>query len=199
MTKFPDDLQTLITTLKKLPGIGGRTAERFAFEFISWPDEELVHLGHLLTGIRSKIPPCPTCGCLTQMGACHFCHSSRDPRFLCLLASARDVYSIEETRTFRGLYHIVEHLLSPLDGRHAQTLRIDRIEERIREHHTEELIIAFDSTLEGDATALYLKEHLSSLPIKITRIAFGLPVGSSLDHIDGGTLSRAFTGRQPLH
>ena len=198
MPKYPDDLQTLIASLKKLPGIGSRTAERFAFELIGWPAEELVLLSRQLSDIHSKIPPCPTCGCLTNLGVCHFCGPSRDSHSLCLLASARDVYSIEETRTFRGLYHIVEHLLSPLDGRHSASLRVDRIEARIQEHQIKEVIIAFDSTLEGDATALYLKEHLSSLPVQITRLAFGLPVGSSLDHIDGGTLSRAFTGRQTI-
>jgi recombination protein RecR len=199
MPKFPEDLQNLIAALKKLPGIGSRTAERFAFEFINWSSEELAHFGSLLTEIRSKIPPCETCGCLTHLGQCQFCDLSyRDCRSLCLLATARDVYAIEETKTFRGLYHVVEHLLSPLDGRHAACLRADRIETRIREHQVQEVIIAFDSTLEGDATALYLKEKLSSLGVKITRLAFGLPVGSSLDHIDGGTLSRALTGRQTL-
>jgi recombination protein RecR len=199
MLKYPEELQTLVAALKKLPGIGTRTAERFAFEFINWSEEELSQFGSLLAGIRSKIPPCPSCGCLTDQGLCRFCDTKqRDPRTLCLLSSARDVYSIEETKTFRGLYHIIEHLLSPLDGRHANSLRVDRIEERIQKHQVQEIIIAFDSTLEGDATALYLKERLSSFPVKITRLAFGLPVGSSIDHIDGGTLSRAFTGRQML-
>ena len=198
MSQYPDDLQTLITSLKKLSGIGSRTAERFAFEFITWPATELATLGHQFINILDKIPPCPTCGCLTNLGTCHFCQPSRDSRFLCLLASARDVYSIEETKNYRGLYHVVEHLLSPIDGRYANTLRVDRIEARIQEHHVQEVIIAFDSTLEGDATALYLKERLSSHPIQITRLAFGLPVGSSLNHIDGGTLSRAFTGRQSI-
>lgn len=197
MPKYPEDLQILISALKKLPGIGSRTAERFAFEFINWSSEELTHFGHHLADIRNKIPPCPVCGCLTDLGRCCFCDISvRDPHSLCLLASARDAYAIEETRTFRGLYHVVEHLLSPLDGRYTDTLRVDRIESRLQQHQVQEVIIAFDSTLEGDATALYLKEKLSPLPIKISRLAFGLPVGSSLDHIDGGTLSRALTGRQ---
>lgn len=200
MAKYPEELQVLITSLKKLPGIGTRTAERFAFELINWNSEDLAHFGQVLIHIRSKIIPCPTCGCLTDQGRCHFCDLTlRDSRSLCLLASPRDVYSIEETKTYSGLYHIIEHLLSPLDGRYITTLRVDRIEHRIREHQIQEVIIAFDSTLEGDATALYLKEKLSSFPIKITRLAFGLPVGSSLDHIDGGTLSRALTGRQTIN
>ena len=137
----------------------------------NWSSDELTHFGHILADIRNKIPPCPICGCLTDLGRCHFCDISiRDPHSLCLLASARDAYAIEETRTFRGLYHVVEHLLSPLDGRYTNTLRVDRIESRIQQHEMQEVIIAFDSTLEGDATALYLKEKLSPLPIKITRL-----------------------------
>lgn len=199
MLKYPEELQNLIASLKKLPGVGNKTAERFAFEFINWSSEELARFGGLMAEIRSKIPPCESCGCLTNLGQCRFCDPSfRDCRSLCCLASARDVYAIEETGAFRGLYHIVEHLLSPLDGRHAAGLRIDRIESRIRTHQVQEVIIAFDSTLEGDATALYLKEMLGVLNVKISRLAFGLPVGSSLDHIDGGTLSRALTGRQTL-
>lgn len=199
MTKYPEDLQNIISILKKLSGIGSRTAERFAFELITWKQEELIHLGQLLSEILNKIPPCPICGCLTDQGKCSFCNSgARDPHSLCILASARDVYAIEETKTFRGLYHIVEHLLSPLDGRYATELRIDKIEARIKEHQIQEVIIAFDSTLEGDTTALFIREKLAALNIKVTRLAFGLPVGSSLDHIDGGTLSRALTGRQTL-
>jgi recombination protein RecR len=197
--KYPEDLQTLIAHLRKLPGIGSRTAERFAFEIINWSDLELSSLGHLLSGIHARILPCPVCGCLTDLGRCHFCDlSKRDSRLLCLLASARDVFSIEKTKTFTGLYHIIEHLISPLDGRKIETLRIDRIEKRLAQNSVQEVIIAFDSTLEGDATALYLKERLSNHSIKITRLAFGLPIGSSLDHIDGGTLSRALAGRQDL-
>jgi recombination protein RecR len=199
MTDYPEDLQSLISIIKKLPGIGTKTAERFAFELIRWNREELKLFGSLLTEIQDKIPACPVCGCLTDQGRCSFCDVAiRDPHSLCILSSARDVYAIEETHSFRGLYHIVEHLLSPLDGRYSNTLRIDRIESRIQQHQVQEIIIAFDSTLEGDATALYLKEKLSVFPVKITRLAFGLPVGSSLDHIDGGTLARALTGRQTI-
>ena len=198
MPRYPQELESLILSLKKLPGVGSKTAERFAFELLSWPQEELTQMGDILTGIRAKIPPCPTCGCHTDAGVCQFCNSSRDARVLCLLATARDVYAIEETKTFRGLYHVVEHLLSPLDGRYADSLHVDRIQARLKDCGVQELIIAFDSTLEGDTTALFLKEKLSHLPLKITRLAFGLPVGSSIDHIDGGTLSRALTGRQSI-
>ena len=197
--KYPEDLLSLIAHLKKLPGVGSRTAERFAFELLSWQQDSLVQLSQTLKEIREKIPPCPTCGCLTDQGKCRFCDTSvRDGSSLCILASPRDVYAVEETRSFRGLYHIVEHLLSPLDGRHASLLRIDRIQERIEKNQVSEVIIAFDSTLDADATALYLKGELARPNLAISRLAFGLPVGSSLEYIDGGTLTRALTGRQNL-
>ncbi len=197
--KYPEDLQALSSSLKKLPGVGARTAERFAFELLGWSQNDLMQFAEQLATIQEKIPPCPTCGCLTQRGLCSFCSSnSRDSHSLCILASARDVYSIEETKTFRGLYHVVEHLLSPLDGRHANELDVGKIERRIQKHEIKEVVIAFDSTLEGDATALFLKERLDLPTLKITRLAFGMPVGSSLDHIDGGTLARALSGRQLL-
>ncbi len=196
--KYPKDLLALIGYLKKLPGVGSRTAERFAFEFLKWEKRDLGALGAMLTEILDKVPPCQECGCLTQNGLCHFCQEGRDTATLCILSSARDAYAIEETRTYRGLYHIVEHLLSPLDGRHANQLRIDKIEKRIAKHQIKEVIIAFDSTLEGDTTALYLKNELTKLSLQVSRLGVGLPMGSSLEYIDGGTLARALTGRQTL-
>ena len=198
MEKFPLDLISLINFLKKLPGVGTRTAERFAFEFLAWPKNDLEGFSELLKTAPSHIPPCPECGCLTDRGKCPFCeNAARDVQQLCLISSPRDAFSIEATRSYRGLYHVIEHLLSPLDGRHASTLRLDRIEERIAKHSISEVVIAFDSTLEGDTTALFLKKHLTVRPeLKISRLAFGLPVGSSLEYIDGGTLTRAIAGRQ---
>ncbi len=199
LMRYPQMLQILIDQLKKLPGVGSKTAERFAFDLLSWDSEALHLFRRTLEELPARIPPCPTCSCLTDAGVCDFCNMTlRDSSLLCLLSSPRDVYAVEATRTFFGLYHIIEHLLSPLDGRHVSALRLDRIEERIRKNNIKELILAFDSTLEGDTTALYLQEKLSHFPHKISRLAFGLPVGSSLDHIDGGTLLRAFAGRQTV-
>jgi len=198
MEKLPADLLALISYLKKLPGVGIRTAERFAFEFLGWPKEDLEAFSKLLKNAPETVPPCPVCGCLTDRTKCSFCESeARDTEQLCIISTPRDVFAIEATRCYRGLYHVIEHLLSPLDGRHASMLRLDRIEDRIAKHPIREVIIAFDSTLEGDTTALFLKKHLISRPeLKVSRLAFGLPVGSSLEYIDGGTLTRALAGRQ---
>lgn len=195
--KYPETLSALITHLKKFPGVGTRTAERFAFELIRWKPETLRELGATLAAVPTHILRCATCGCLTQEGACRFCDAAtRSPHSLCILSSPRDVYAIEETGAFRGFYHVIEHLLSPLDGRHATALRVDRIEERIAQHQINEVILAFDSTLEGDATALFLKQELSKLGAQVSRLAFGIPVGSNLEYIDSGTLAKAFAGRQ---
>jgi recombination protein RecR len=195
--RFPEELLRLIGHLKKWPGVGARTAERFAFELLSWEESDLKALAVTLDHIKDKVPPCSSCGCLTDRGDCKFC-KQRDSSLLCIIASARDAYAIEETGHYRGLYHVIEHLLSPLDGRHTSTLKLDRIQRRIEENQTRELIIAFDSTLEGDTTALYLKNHLANPNLSISRLAFGLPVGSSLEHIDTGTLTRSFAGRQHI-
>jgi recombination protein RecR len=182
-----------------MPSVGTRTAERFAFEFLRWKPAQLTELGQLLTELPSKIIACTTCSCLTEEGSCRFCAAiDRDTTSLCILSSPRDAYAIEETRSFRGLYHVIEHLLSPLDGRHAASLRIDRIEQRIAQHGIKEIILAFDSTLEGDTTALYLKQQLSKHSLSISRLAFGIPIGSNLEYIDSGTLAKALSGRQTL-
>lgn len=195
--KYPETLNALISHLKKLPGVGTRTAERFAFELLRWKPELLKEIGKLFHELPNKIIPCDLCGCLTQEKHCRFCEA-RDTACLCILSSPRDAYAIEETRTYRGLYHVIEHLLSPLDGRHAAALRLDRIEKRIEQHSIKEVILAFDSTLEGDTTALFLKQQLSKYPISISRLAFGLSVGSTLEYTDSGTLARALSGRQSL-
>ena len=197
--KYPETLRLLITILKKLPGIGARTAERFAFELIKWKPEALQDFSKILQLLPIQIIPCQACGCFTQEGICQFCNQAfRDLHSLCILSSPKDVYAIEATQVFRGQYHVIEHLLSPLDGRHSTSIRLDRIEKRIQENQIREIILAFDSTLEGDATALYLKEKLNSHSTSITRLAFGIPVGLSLEYIDQGTLAKALHGRQNL-
>ncbi len=197
MSQYPSELSILISYLKKLPGVGRKTAERFAFYLLDWPDDEVKKFSKQIGSIKEKITPCPTCGCLKDNPACLFCDPKvRDPSTLCLVSSARDVYAIEETKAFKGLYHVLGGLLSPLEGRTIEKLALDKLEKRLIEKPVQEVIIALDSTLEGDATALFLKQKLNSIGVKATRLAFGLPMGSSLDFVDYGTLEKAFTGRQ---
>lgn len=117
---------------------------------------------------------------------------------MCIVASPRDVFSMESTGEFKGLYHVLDALLSPMDGIGPNQLKLEQLKQRVKKHLIREVIVAFDSTLEGDATALFIKEELESLDTHVSRLAFGIPVGSSLDYIDGGTLTRAFIGRNRL-
>lgn len=195
--KLPQPLMRLVSHLKNLPGVGTRTAVRFAFEILKFKQEELDDFSQILATLPKEVPPCAECGCLTDLGQCPFC-KERTSDALCIIASPKDAYAIEQTSTFQGFYHVIEHLLSPIDQRHAESIDIERIENRIKERGIREIILAFDSTLEGDATALYLKARLAQEGLFISRLAFGLPVGTSLEHIDGGTLARALSGRQSM-
>ncbi|MFI5334143.1 MAG: recombination mediator RecR [Chlamydiales bacterium] len=195
MPKYPAPLLRLIANLKKLPGVGSRTAERFAFHLLNWQEGQLEELAESVSTAKARIKACPECHCLMEH-ACDYCDlSKREARTLCVIASAKDLFAIEETRTFNGLYHVLGGLLSPLDGREPHHLTLPGLKRRITEHGVQEVILALDSTLEGDTTALYLKEQLHGCVAKVSRLAFGLPMGSSLDFVDGGTLSHAFTGR----
>lgn len=200
MNKYPKHLLSLITHLQKLPSVGKKTAERFAFQLLEWNRDDLLNLGNTLNTLKEKIPYCEECGCLMEEFTCTFCKSkNRDQCSICIIASPRDAYAIEGTGNFLGLYHVLGTLLSPLEGRTSDQLNLPHLTKRILSLGVKEVILALDSTIEGDATALFLKEELNSKDIKISRLAFGLPIGSSLDFIDEGTLSQALSGRQPLH
>lgn len=197
MIKYPKNILTLIAYLKKLPGIGTKTAERFSFEIIKWKHSDLAALGNLLLTLKDNLKKCPECGCLKDDTSCQFCNKEkRDTDIMCIIASPKDAYSIEDTSSYDGLYHVLDNLLSPIEGFHIDEEIIKKIEARISENNIKEIIIALDSTLEGDATSLFLKSRLKNLNLKISRLAFGMPVGSSLEYIDGGTLAKAFVGRQ---
>lgn len=195
MLKYPKHLQQLINIFKRFPGVGNRTAERFAFQLFNWQAEDVTHFSSTLSELQEKIRFCPDCSCLTEEMYCHFCHlPDRNSSQLCLIASVKDAYAIEEMGMYRGLYHVLGSLLSPIEGKNADCLPMEKIKKRIKDHFVKEVIIALDSTLEGEATALYIKEQLEN-DVLISRLAFGLPIGSCLDFIDGGTLARSFTGR----
>jgi recombination protein RecR len=195
--RYPEHLLKLIQVLKRLPGVGNKSAERFAFHLLTWPEEQLKELGAVVSATKDKLQQCSECGCLMGIEGCFFCHApQRDAQVMCVIASPRDVFSIEETQEYHGLYHVLDGLLSPLDRRGPEHLSLPKLKARLIALQVKELVIALDSTLEGDATALYLKQELAThYPLRISRLAFGLPMGSSLDYVDGGTLARALAGR----
>lgn len=193
---YPQPLKDLIAALKALPGVGPKTAERYAFHLLSWPESQLQELSQRIALLRATLTSCDRCGCLLDKPACSYCDSHlRQPEFLCVVASFKDVFSIEATGLYRGLYHVLGGLLSPLDGRGPSALSIPSLKRRLAALPVKEIILAIDSTVEGDATALFLKETLGSPQFRVSRLALGLPLGSPLEYIDGGTLARAFTGR----
>lgn len=191
---YPQHLLKLIESLRKLPGVGSKSAERFAFQLLSWTPSELNDLSSLLSEIPQKLNTCDECGCLKGEEACRFCKNDTH-HSLCVIASPKDAFAIASTHEYKGLYHVLGGLISPLEGMGPEHLQIEKLLKRIEQYQIQEVIIALDSTVEGDATSLYLKKQLESLPIQVSRLAFGMPMGSSLDYVDGGTLARALTGR----
>lgn len=193
---FPAHLLKLIENLRKLPGVGTKSAERFAFQLLNWPQDQLSSLAKTIEEIPHKLKHCDSCGCLKGEEECSFCLPHRlKTGVLCIVATARDALSVESTREYQGLYHVLGGLLSPLEGITPEKLRFASLQERIHSLQIKEIVIALDSTVEGDATSLYIKQELASQPLTLSRLAFGLPMGSSFDYVDGGTLARAFSGR----
>ena len=194
---YPAHLQKLIEVLKQLPGVGAKSAERFAFNMLGWSDSKLKDMGRTISDIKAHIQSCEVCGCLKDDTRCHFCLGpNRNLQVMCIIASPRDAFAMDKTNEYRGLYHVLGGLLSPIDGRGPESLEISKLLNRIQEHGVREVVIALDATLEGDATALYLKQILEPCGVDTSRLAFGLPMGSSLDYVDGDTLGKAFTGRR---
>ncbi len=198
MHRYPKHLITLIECFRKLPGVGRKTAERFAFKVLDWKEKEISVFSDTLSKLVQSITKCSECGCLKEQTACHFCNKNDLDPILCIIASAKDVYPIEQTRFYHGYYHVLGSLISPLEGKSADDLNIDHLLSRIDALKIEEVILALDSTLAGDATCLYLQQHLKYRKIKISKLASGVPIGSSLEFIDEGTLSKALSCRQSI-
>lgn len=195
--KYPDHLERLMQTFRRLPGVGSKSAERFCFELLRWPEAKRQELIRLIAELPQKLSSCQACGSLIEEPGCYFCNSgARDQERLCLVATPKDVYLIEQTGQFKGLYHVLGGLLSPLAGR--ASLALDPLKNRIQDLGIKELIIAFDGTLEGDATAFYVKEQFKELGLTISRLAFGMPAGSLLEFTDGGSLAQALAYRRSL-
>ncbi|MEC7839406.1 MAG: recombination mediator RecR [Chlamydiota bacterium] len=197
--KFPKHLITLINILKRYPGVGNKTAERYAFQMLEWQPDHLNEMASAIQELQFKTKFCDECGCILDDDACLFCTDERiNSGIICVIPTIREVYPIESTGEYRGLYHVLGGLLSPMEGIGPEKLKVNQLIERIAKNKTKEVVIGLDATLEGDATSLYLKKELANLDITISRLAFGIPMGSSLDYIDGGTLARAFMGRNQL-
>jgi recombination protein RecR len=190
-------VQDLIDELGRLPGIGPKSAQRIAFHIVQTESFDVSRLATILTDVRDKVHFCQICGNVSEQETCGIC---RDPRrsqnLICVVEEAKDVVAIERTREFRGLYHVLGGAISPIDGIGPDNLRIRELMQRLASGEVTEVIIATDPNLEGEATATYLSRLLTTLEIRVTRLASGLPVGGDLEYADEVTLGRAFEGRR---
>lgn len=199
MAGLSGTMEALVAELRKLPGVGPKTAERLAFYLLQSPKEQVHALARALIQVKETIRFCEVCNNLSDEARCAICRDSRrDPGLLCIVEHPRDVVAIERAGGFKGVYHVLLGALSPLDGIGPKDLKIAGLIERVRKGQFREIVIATDSDTEGETTALYLAQQLKSLNVRLTRVAQGLPMGSHVEYADQATLARAFEGRREL-
>ncbi len=197
--KFAPPLARLIDELGKLPGVGPKSAQRLAFHIISAPRGQVAALASALLAAKDELRECAICFNLTQEETCEICRSpARDRERLCVVATVRDLLALEATGGYKGLYHVLGGVLSPLAGKGPEDLHVEALLERLQAGEIKEVILALNPDVEGEATALYLADQIRPLGVRVTKLALGLPVGGELDYADEVTLIRALEGRQQL-
>ena len=197
MEYFPAPLEKLVEQFAKLPGIGGKSAQRLAFYVLGLSQSEAQEFAQAILDAKQNVTCCPICQNLTAGGVCSICASQkRDASIVCVVADPRDVIAIERAREFNGRYHVLHGVISPLGGIGPDQLKIKELLDRVNRGGVKEVIMATNPTVEGEATAMYLSRLLKPLGIKVTRLAYGIPVGGDLEYADEVTLSRALAGRQ---
>ncbi len=196
---YPDSLKNLIEAFKFLPGIGEKTAERLAFSVLELEDEQVELFSSCLMDVNTKIHKCSHCNTLTDQELCNVCSdSTRDGNLLCVVEDARSVFLFEKLGMFHGRYHVLNGLISPLDGINPEDIGIADLIDRIQEEHYDEIIFAFKPSIEGETTSLYIKRVLDGMNLKITRLASGVPIGADMEYVDSLTLERALNDRKVI-
>jgi recombination protein RecR len=199
MRAYPRPLARLIDELEKLPGIGPKSAQRLALHLLHTTQEDTAALAEAIREIKEKIGTCPVCFSYTAGDLCDLCaDAQRDDALLCVVGDARDLMAMERAGGYRGRYHVLQGLISPMDGVGSDSIRVSELLTRVREGAFAEVILATNPTVEGDATAVYIAGLLKPLGITVTRIALGLPVGGDLDYADDVTISRSVEGRREM-
>lgn len=193
---YPQKFEALIESLKRLPGVGAKTAERYAFHILDWDEEDKQNLIQSLIDIKEGLKKCEICGNLSDEDICDICaDTERNKNLICVVQSAKDVIAMEKTKEYHGVYHVLNGVISTTKGILPEDINIESLINRVNEQ-TEEVIIATNPTVEGETTALYLSKILESKNINVTRIAHGLPMGGHLDYADELTLIKAIEGRK---
>ena len=199
MNFFPAALQNLADQFARLPGIGGKTAQRLAFHVLSLPYEEAEEFSAAILEAKKQVHTCPRCQNLTDRNLCPICDDElRDKSIICVVAEPRDVIAMERSREFRGTYHVLHGVISPLNHVTQDDIKIRELLMRVGSGEVREVIMATNPDTEGEATAMYISRLLRPMEVKVTRLAYGVPVGSQLEYADEVTLSRALEGRQEI-
>ncbi|HKU29927.1 MAG TPA: recombination mediator RecR [Arthrobacter sp.] len=190
-------VQELIDELGRLPGVGPKSAQRLAFHILEADPEDMKRLVAAITTVKERVKFCTVCGNVTEQELCSICRDPRrDPSVICVVEESKDVLAVERTRSFRGRYHVLGGAINPIAGVGPEQLRIRELLTRLNDGAIQEIIIATDPNLEGEATATYLARMLKTIGVAVTRLASGLPVGGDLEYADEVTLGRAFEGRR---
>lgn len=199
MKYYAKPLNKLIAELSKLPGIGGKTAQRLAFHILSLDEPEAKALADAITDAKASMRYCSVCGNLTDGDICSVCSdTARDHSTICVVESPRDVSAMERVREYKGVYHVLNGAISPMDGIGPEDINLRSLIVRLQENDVKEVILATNPNIEGEATAMYIARLIKPAGIKVTRIAHGLPVGGDLEYADEVTLSKAMEGRREL-
>ena len=199
MQFFPAALQNLADQFARLPGIGGKTAQRLAFHVLSLPLEDAQEFADAILEAKQEVHTCPRCQNLTDRELCPICDDdTRDDSIICVVAEPRDVIAMERSREFRGTYHVLHGVISPLNHVTQDDIKIRELLQRVGSGDVREVIMATNPDTEGEATAMYISRLLRPMEVKVTRLAYGVPVGSQLEYADEVTLSRALEGRQEI-
>lgn len=196
---YPESLKYLIESFKFLPGIGEKTAERLAFSVLDLEEEQIDVFASSLHEVKNNIHNCKVCNTLTEDELCYICSDGiRNQKILCVVEDSKNVFLLEKLGTFSGKYHVLNDLISPLDGINPEDIGIDKLIDRITEEEFEEVIFAFKPSIEGETTSLYIKKILEGLNVKVTRLASGVPIGADMEYVDTLTLERALNDRKEI-
>ena len=197
--KYPNSLQTLIECYKDLPGIGEKNAERLAFATLKFDDEQLEMFSKTIKEVKSKIKKCKTCNNLTEDDLCDICKDkNRNNEVLCVVENTKNLILFEKANIFNGKYHVLEGLISPLEGINPEDIKIDSLIKRIKDEKIKEVILALTPNIEGETTSAYILKLLEGLDVKVTKIASGIPVGADMEYLDPLTIARAMEGRNMI-
>lgn len=197
---FPDCVKNLIDNLKTLPGVGAKSAERLAFCMIDFDKDKLSNFSNAILGVRDNITRCVVCGSVSEEDVCPICtNENRDRDILLVVEKPKDIYIFEKLNVFNGVYHVLDGLISPLDGIGPKDINISKLLERISSDNIKEIILALKPSIEGETTMQYIKQLLNDVDIKVTKIATGVPMGTDMEFIDSLTLEMAIDERKNMN